>query len=380
MRTLTIAMATWREAIRQPVAIIVLCVAALVTYLSQFINFFHFDVEAASSGIRQMAVAQTLMGGMVIAVFTASAVLADEIESRTILTLLAKPVRRYQIILGKFAGIMLAVFVAFAVMVSVSVVTAWWAEADQRGSEARVEKWRANPALAITELPALTTGQGTLGVADSYKELITRREGQGLDYLQSLGDFLVLSSGQTTQLIARAPLATELEDRRGFSGRFVSRLPAASPGMASLVANGLAFLSNRTGLLFKAFLLAFVHVMVIAAIATAVSTRLPLVFNALICSAAFVVGNVSFDLAEMLRAADFGAGGLGLAARVAAWPVIAFCYALPNFENLSLTEPLATGIGRIGPAVWGYGALYGLVYTSMALAVAVLLFRRREVA
>ena len=134
------------------------------------------------------------------------------------------------------------------------------------------------------------------------------------------------------------------------------------------------------GVLPEAFVLAFVHVMIIAAIAVAVSTRLPLVFNALFCAAVFVLGNLSRELAGALTEADVGGGLAGALGRAALWPVIELCHLLPNFGNLSLTDPLATGISRVDPGVWIYGALYGLVYTAAALGVAILLFRRREVA
>jgi len=377
MRTLTVAAATWREAVRQPVSIIVLCIAAAVTFLSQFVNFYHLSEEVGYNVIRQMAVAQTLICGIVIAVFTASAALADEIESRTILTLLAKPVRRHEIILGKFLGIMAAIAMAFAIMTVVSLATAWWTEAEMDNA-GRLEKWRANPGLVVTELPALTTGQGTLQVSRSYAELVSRKSAQGLDYLQSVGDFLMLSSGQTTQLVARAPLSAELERAPDPKRRLVSarHSEAASPGVGSFIGNTLSFVGGRTGVLLQAFALAFAHVMVFAAIAVAVSTRLPLVFNALFCSAIFVLGNVSRQLGQALIEADPG-GGLG--ARIATWPLIGVCYLLPNLENLSLTDPLSTGIDHIGPGVWIYGVLYGIAYTAIVLAVAVLLFRRREV-
>ncbi|MFH1732382.1 MAG: ABC transporter permease [Planctomycetota bacterium] len=381
MRIWTVAAATWREAVRQPVSIIILVMMAFVTFAAQFLNFYHFDAETGYNAIRQMSVASTLVCGIVIAVFTASRVLADEIESRAILTLLAKPIQRCEIILGKFTGIMMAILAAFLVMAAVSMLTAWWTEAEVQGPT-RIDKWRANPCLAVTELPALATGQGALQVAESYGELVSRREGQGLDYLQSVGDFLMLLTGQSSQLVARAPLAAELKETGKARGGYVDTryVRAASPGLASFVGNARTFLAERMGVLPEAFVLAFAHVMVIAAVAVAVSTRLPLVFNALFCAAIFVLGNLSRELGRALTEADMGGGVSGALGRAASWPVIALCRLLPNFENLNLTDPLATGITRVGPSVWIYGSLYGFLYAAAVLGVAVLLFRRREVA
>ncbi len=356
MRTITIATTTWREAIRQPVSLIILAIAAAATFLSQYIDLYHFDEGTGFNVIREMSVAQALMCGIVIAVFTASAVVAQEIENQTVLTLLAKPIRRYEVILGKFLGIMMAIAMAFVVMVAVSMFTVWWAES-------QIEKGRTNPCLVATELPALVTGQSTLQVGESYKELLSKPGGMGLDYFQSLGDFLLLGSGQTSQLVARVPLAAKV-------GR-----TEPGPGLASVVNDVLDLLSTRVGLLPEAFLLAFVHVMVIAAISVAVSTRLPLVFNALLCTSIFVLGNVSQQLGHMLSDATRGGG----AVEAATWPVVQACYLVPNFENFNLTEALAVGIQSVPARVWIYGVLYGCVYTALALGVGGLLFQRREV-
>ncbi len=362
MRTLTIAAATWREAIRQPVSIIVLCIAAAVTYLSQFINFFHFDDAAGFNIIRQMSVAQTLMVGIVIAVFSASKVLAEEIENRTVVTLLAKPVHRYQVVLGKYLGIMLALASVFGIMVMISLAATWWAEAG-------FPKSRTNPALAVTELPALTTGQGTLAAAASYKELVGRPNARALDHLSSMGDVLLLASGQAVQLVAQAPLSASGEDA-----------PPVSPGLAAVVSDGFKFLTERTALLLQAFTLAFVQVMVMAAVAVAVATRLPLVFNALICASVFVLGNLSWMLGRTLLQEASGEGVWAGLLWLLKGPAAAACFLLPNLENLDLSEALQAGMGPASAGVVIYGILYGIVYTALVLFAGILLFARREVA
>lgn len=341
MRTLTIAAATWREAVRQPVSIIILCIAAVVTFLSQFLNFYQLDDETSINVIRQMAVAQTLMCGIVIAVFTASAVLADEIESKTVLTLLAKPVRRHEVVLGKFLGIVAAILAAFGILMFISLVTIWW-------NEAAVDKRRTNPVRVARKLPWLATGQSILVLADTYKDLVSVREARGVDYLRSAGDVLLLMTGQSAQLIARVPLTASFRDRE------------ASPGLASIIRDLLDFALKRTRMLLQAFVLAFVHVMVIGAVAIAVSTRLPLVFNALFCATFFVLGNVWHDLSREWFGTDL--------------------HVLPNFQNLNLAEALSVGITGDPWGGWASAMLYGIIYTGLVLLVAVLLFRRREVA
>jgi hypothetical protein len=366
MRTLTIAFATWREAVRQPVSIIVLCIAVAITFLSQFLNFYHFDDESGFDMMRQMSMAGTLICGIVIAIFSASAVLDEEIENRTVVTLLAKPVRRYEIILGKFLGVLLAIAVTFIIMMIVSLGTCWWSET--WGSEARRNvSWRVNPVGVAGDLPALATGQGALQVASSYEELFSKRDGQGLNYLYTVGDLLLLGSGQSTPLVARAPLSASTENT-----------PGPSLGLAALMTDVVAPLTDRTQLQLQGFALAFAQVMIITAVSIAVSTRLPLVFNALVCLAVFVFGNLSFNLGRYLLGSGGGEGGSLLA--LLKWPVVAACNVLPCFETLDLTEALQVGIGPVGPGRVLYGMLYGITYTALVLFLAVLFFERREVA
>ena len=224
----------------------------------------------------------------------------------TVLTLLAKPVRRHEVVLGKFLGILMAILAAFAILMFISLCTVWW-------NEAAVDKRRTNPVRIARKLPWLATGQSIPVVVDSYEDLVTIREARGTDYLRSAGDLLLLATGQSSQLVARVPLAAQ---RGGAEG---------SPGLASIVRDLLRFAAVRTRMLLQAFALAFVHVMVIAAVAIAVSTRLPLVFNALFCAAFFVLGNVWYDLSREWFGTDV--------------------HLLPNFQNLNLTEALSVGIG-----------------------------------
>jgi ABC-type transport system involved in multi-copper enzyme maturation permease subunit len=354
MRFWTVAAATWREAVRQPVSIIVLCLVAILTLVLPLLMEAHpsFDDDASRNMIREVAVAGTLTCGIVIAVFTASAVLADEIESRTVMTLLAKPIRREEVVLGKFLGITMAVALAFLIMIAISMSTVFL-------GEMKVEKWRANPAITLYRAPWLATGQGSLATALASRDLLSKREGHGLDYMRSAGDVLLLITGQSTSLLARAPGAAPEpthDDGHGHAGPVEYQ-----PGLASITREMLAFVpAPSTTILLQAFLLTFIHVMVMAAFAIAVSTRLPLVFNALFCAAIFVLGNVWHHMSNEL----FGT----------------VIHIVPNFQNLELTEALSVGIERIGTDVWVFGVLYGIAYTALVLSVAILLFRRREVA
>ena len=57
--------------------------------------------------------------GMLLAVWSAGTSVSEEIEGRTALTVLSKPVSRRSFILGKYTGIMLSVLVLFVILSSV---------------------------------------------------------------------------------------------------------------------------------------------------------------------------------------------------------------------------------------------------------------------
>ena len=357
MRTLTIARATFREAIRQPVSILILFIAILIVYFSQFVNVFYLDESVGFNVIRQMSAAQSLITGIVIAVFSASAVLSDEIENKTVVTLLAKPVSRYQIVLGKYLGIVGALAGAFLIMIIVSALTAWWVEAD-------IPKPRVNPVLAAKELPVSATGQNSIAVTGMYKDLLSSRKFDKLDHLYSFGDLMLLASGQSSSLSARAPFSASAE-----------YVPPRLPGLASLTGSVFVFLANPQTILFaQAFILSFAQILILAAVAVAVSTRLPLIFNALACACVFIFGNLSWILAQTLLQ-EHPAGVLS----VLKWPVIAVCYLFPDLGSLDLTEALQVGSGPADftRVIGGFG--YGIFYAAVILVVGVMLFERREV-
>ncbi len=388
MRLFTVAGATFREAVRQPVALLILCIAAAVTFLAQFLNVFHFSEESAYNAIRQMSVASTLMAGVLIAIFSASAVLADEIENRTVLTLLAKPVRRSEVIIGKFLGLLLAISLAFVVMMIISLITTWWVETDD------FYKRRANPVRVAGKLPELTSGQASLAMATTHRDSVQTMDDMtgrpaGIQYLSAVGDLLLLTSGQSSSLVARAPLSAPL-DREGGGhhhsgcghdhGHAPGAVWTADPGFAGLLNSALWYGRTRTAILLEAFLLAFMQVAVMTAVAIAIATRLPLVFNALLCAAVFILGNLSAALRQALLATEAGGGLTGLLGQALRWPVIVLCYLLPDFEMFNLTEALAVGRTAVPSQAVTLPLLYGIIYTAVVLVVATELFRRREVA
>src|SRR6202022_2708149 len=63
---------------------------------------------------------------LLLALLTASSSVAEEIEGKTAITLLSKPINRRQFIVGKFLGIEMAVLVLFLVLGAVFAGGVWY--------------------------------------------------------------------------------------------------------------------------------------------------------------------------------------------------------------------------------------------------------------
>jgi ABC-type transport system involved in multi-copper enzyme maturation permease subunit len=107
--------ATLKEAVRQPVFPLVVGLAVLLTVINTYVPFFTLGEDVKM--LKDCGLATILIAGLLLATWTASMSIAEEIEGKTAMTLLSKPVNRLQFILGKYLGILLAVLVAYLPMV-----------------------------------------------------------------------------------------------------------------------------------------------------------------------------------------------------------------------------------------------------------------------
>jgi Cu-processing system permease protein len=78
--------------------------------------------------IKDLGLSATSIFGLFIAVFIGIGLVSKEVERRSIYALLAKPIRRYQLVLGKYCGLVLTLAVNVAVMAAaIYVVLAYMA-------------------------------------------------------------------------------------------------------------------------------------------------------------------------------------------------------------------------------------------------------------
>lgn len=109
-----VAHSTFKTEVSQPVFLILLVIGGIFTVATIYTpyNTFGEDIKMyKDSGLMLLRVL-----GVFLAIWAASKSLAEEIEGRTALTVLSKPVSRRQFILGKYSGIGLAVAMLFIVL------------------------------------------------------------------------------------------------------------------------------------------------------------------------------------------------------------------------------------------------------------------------
>jgi len=104
-----IARATTKEAIRQPVFLLAMAIALCLLVINTFLPFFSLGEDVKM--LKDCGLATILISALLIAVWTASTSVADEIEGKTAMTLLSKPINRRQFVIGKYLGIVQAVLI-----------------------------------------------------------------------------------------------------------------------------------------------------------------------------------------------------------------------------------------------------------------------------
>ncbi|MBW3543560.1 MAG: ABC transporter permease, partial [Planctomycetes bacterium] len=93
--------------IRQPVFLLLMAVALISLVLNTFLPFFSLGEDIKM--LKDVGLATILICGLLLAVWSASTGISAEIEGRTTMTLLSKPINRRQFIVGKYLGILQAV-------------------------------------------------------------------------------------------------------------------------------------------------------------------------------------------------------------------------------------------------------------------------------
>jgi len=117
-RISAIALNTFREAIRHRILYLLLIFAVAMISFAQILSL--LTVGSEEKIIKDFGLASIDVFGVLTAVFIGIGLVSREIEKRTVYTLLAKPIHRFEFVLGKYAGLSLTL------LVNTTVMTAWF--------------------------------------------------------------------------------------------------------------------------------------------------------------------------------------------------------------------------------------------------------------
>ncbi|MBL8678601.1 MAG: ABC transporter permease [Myxococcales bacterium] len=271
-----------------------------------------------------------------VAIFLGASFLYKEVELRTLYVILAKPVARWQFVLGRYLGIVATavVFIALtaAALLSVLVFVAAESRAGSGASESVLSVIRSSRGARFAALSVVVL-LGTLGLAVSSRAK------------------------------ALAPLRAALSGAGALLGSI------ALCGLVSAVSASVA--PDETIYVLVSCALAVIEVCITAALATLVSSfSTPFVTGALSLGF-FLIGRSTGAILE-LKARQLPAEVLQLLRVVAEVFPNLYLY-VPTRQSLSLAQgfaPVASFVAQL--------ATYGLAYSALFVGGAALLFRRRD--
>ncbi len=272
MKSITIALATAKEAIRQPAFFVMAFFAGALLVVTIFVSYFTFGEDIKM--YKDTGLTTISFFCMLLALLTASSTVADEIEGKTAITLLSKPITRRQFIVGKFLGIELGVLALYVLLGALFAAGVW------------------------------------------YKFAYDTREAGGI-----------------TDEVKRWEQVMQI-----------------LPGLA----------------------LGFFEVTVLTAISVAISTRLPMLANLVVCILVFFLGHLSPVLVEVADQRHVNA--------LVAFMAKLFAWALPALEFFNAGPSISTGavipwFGYVLPAF-----IYCVLYSGAAVLLAFIFFEDRDLA
>ena len=120
---LAITVNTFREVVRQRLFLLILVLTVAATAIMLIFPFFTFREDTEM--FKDLALSTATLAMVFLVALTASSAVAEELESRTATTVLTKPVARWQFLLGKYLGVLMALAAAMAVLAAVLFVATY---------------------------------------------------------------------------------------------------------------------------------------------------------------------------------------------------------------------------------------------------------------
>lgn len=318
MKVLAIAINTFREAVRNRVLYVLLFFAILIMFGAWIAATLSIDEQTKI--VRDLGVGAINFIAVLIAVFVGVGLVYNDLDKKTIYTIVSKPIDRWQFLLGKYLGLLLTI--------SVNILFMTWIFASVLHFRDMVSTDRLNAALwTMTE-----------NGATNYKGTIPHL----LYYLTSGAKALVFGLGHILTL--------------GYDSHWFP----------------------YTSGLFASSVLTILEMAVITAFAVLFSSFSSPTLSAFMTVIIFIIGRLNQDLYlfadEMVRRS----GGLE---QLSTGQVMAYYFgtgAAYVCPNLSVFNQRAEIANRAAVHLTGLDVAYAVVYTVMVLFVAMMIFNRRN--
>ncbi len=348
----TISQNTFTESIRQPIFVVLILLGSLAMVINP--QLAAYTMEDDNKLLIDMGLSTIFLVSLLLAAFTATGVFSNEIENKTVLTVVSKPVSRPLFVIGKYVGISAAIATAFFLLSIVLALT--------------IRHRVMSTASDHFDMPVILFGFGGALIALSVATMANYLYGRvfsssftvSLLFTQTLAFALVMMINKDWGL--QSPI-TDFTDHDGELGQVVVGL----------------------GLVFQA-------VLVLTGVAVAASTRLGQVMTLLICVGVFLLGLASNSLSQMVNMRlSIPAGTDYYQSLSVIWSADIALYqktiygaakliymVVPNLQFFWPADAITQGT-PITAGLFGLVSGYAALQIVAVIAVAIALFQNREV-
>jgi ABC-type transport system involved in multi-copper enzyme maturation permease subunit len=123
-RTFVILRHTFLETVVQPIYTLLIAIGIGILAIFGMLPVFTLGEDTVM--FKAVALDVILLLVLIATLFATSKSIYEEIEDRTMLTLMSKPVRRWEVLVGKYLGIITAALLAIAILGVILVLCVWW--------------------------------------------------------------------------------------------------------------------------------------------------------------------------------------------------------------------------------------------------------------
>ncbi|HEY1683446.1 MAG TPA: ABC transporter permease subunit [Tepidisphaeraceae bacterium] len=123
-RTFVIIRHTFREAVVQPIYSLLLALGAVILVIFSLLPFFTLGEDTTM--FKSVGLDIVLILVLIATLFATSKSIYEEIEDRTMLTLMSKPIAKWEVLFGKYLGIALSALLGVFCLGLLLILCTWW--------------------------------------------------------------------------------------------------------------------------------------------------------------------------------------------------------------------------------------------------------------